>query len=564
MEVNPTLLHVLKVDFDCDISPDEVLDHVDGATDEPWELYAAYDWLADRTRRVPALSIERRLVLTNFAYAKLSMVKDLENAFDELVAHDLIAAIAGDEEAQEAIRQQGPGPDAVPSVDATPLADEFLVLDADSSQNWAINAALSGASLIVRGPPGTGKSQTIANLIASLVARDKRVLFVAEKRAAIEAVIKRLNEKKLGHLLLDLHGGVGSRRAFAQRIGRALLAHRSAARVDRSVEQRRLESQRQELNDYVRLLHEERTPWGLSLYELRAELIGLRDHGDDFRLRGDELALDHQRYEELENAVREYARLGGFTLMASGSPWRKATIVSADEAQQAFAAVDELARHTLPTALRALQMAAEDTRLPEASTIDEWGETLALWNGVRETLNLYQATVFGPGIAELCERMHFAEEGSFTRFRASLFSSDYKTAREELRNHLNADRRLGDVELVRTAKAASAQAEDWRERGGQGTPRAPANEQLNELFVALREGLASVERLTNLDDLSSLPVDEARTLARALVEDRPTLVRLPELHRLENEFEGAGVESLIGELREAGASEERATKGLSR
>ena len=73
-----------------------------------------------------------------------------------------------------------------------PLADEFLVLDADSSQNYAINAVLAGQSLIVKGPPGTGKSQTIANLIASLIARGKKVLFVAEKRAAIDAVTKRL------------------------------------------------------------------------------------------------------------------------------------------------------------------------------------------------------------------------------------------------------------------------------------------------------------------------------------------------------------------------------------
>ena len=77
-----------------------------------------------------------------------------------------------------------------------PLADEFLVLDADASQNYAINAVLAGQSLIIKGPPGTGKSQTIANLIASLIARGKKVLFVAEKRAAIDAVTKRLRQQK--------------------------------------------------------------------------------------------------------------------------------------------------------------------------------------------------------------------------------------------------------------------------------------------------------------------------------------------------------------------------------
>ena len=66
--------------------------------------------------------------------------------------------------------------------DVVPPADEFLVLPADASQSYAINAAVGGADLVIDGPPGTGKSQTIANLIAALSARGQRVLFVAEKR----------------------------------------------------------------------------------------------------------------------------------------------------------------------------------------------------------------------------------------------------------------------------------------------------------------------------------------------------------------------------------------------
>ena len=179
------------------------------------------------------------------------MVKDIENALDELVAHELIAAMAGDEQAREAIRGQGPGPDAIPGPDQMPLADEFLVLDADSSQNYAINAVLAGQSLIIKGPPGTGKSQTIANLIASLVARGKKVLFVAEKRAAIDAVTKRLHQQGLGELVLDLHDGVSSRRAFAQTIGQALAASRErAAPGQRRGAPARREAARQ-LNAYV-------------------------------------------------------------------------------------------------------------------------------------------------------------------------------------------------------------------------------------------------------------------------------------------------------------------------
>src|SRR6185437_15007892 len=88
MEVNPTLLHLLKADFDCDIQPDSLLDRVDGVIDEAWELEAAYQWLREHSGRVPGFAIAPRLVLTNFAYARLPMVRDLEGAFDELVAND--------------------------------------------------------------------------------------------------------------------------------------------------------------------------------------------------------------------------------------------------------------------------------------------------------------------------------------------------------------------------------------------------------------------------------------------------------------------------------------------
>src|SRR5439155_2704257 len=72
------------------------------------------------------------------------------------------------------------------------------------------------------GAPGTGKSQTIANLIATLAARGQRVLFVAEKRAAIDAVLDRLRNVGLADLVLDLHEGAGSRRKLAQDLARAL------------------------------------------------------------------------------------------------------------------------------------------------------------------------------------------------------------------------------------------------------------------------------------------------------------------------------------------------------
>ena len=148
---------------------------------------------------------------------------------------------------------------------------------------------LAGQSLIIKGPPGTGKSQTIANLIASLIARGKKVLFVAEKRAAIDAVTKRLSQQNLGDLVLDLHDGVSLETRVRPDDRAGATASRNAPRVDNGAELHRVERRREQLNAYVRAVHSRRQPWGLSVYEMRAQLLGLTParHRDPVPGRGD-------------------------------------------------------------------------------------------------------------------------------------------------------------------------------------------------------------------------------------------------------------------------------------
>ena len=79
MEVNPTLLHVLRADFGCKVDQGALEARIDGAIDEPWELLETYDWIAEQARAVPGFRVDRRIVLANFAYAKLAMVNDLDD-----------------------------------------------------------------------------------------------------------------------------------------------------------------------------------------------------------------------------------------------------------------------------------------------------------------------------------------------------------------------------------------------------------------------------------------------------------------------------------------------------
>lgn len=97
-----------------------------------------------------------------------------------------------------------------------------LIDDADSSQHSALVDALDGTDLVIEGPPGTGKSQTIANLIAAALAKGKRVLFVAEKLAALEVVQAKLEKAGLGTFCLELHGHKTQKRRVLDDIGTRL------------------------------------------------------------------------------------------------------------------------------------------------------------------------------------------------------------------------------------------------------------------------------------------------------------------------------------------------------
>src|SRR5690349_398082 len=198
VEFNPVLEHYLRSEqgLELDTGALEEMATASGTFD-PYPVYAA---LTSQCASVPDFGVTPRLVAGTFSYAKLPMVADLAAQGDSLANHDVVAALAGDPDALRAVRSELDRS----RVDLDDPERDVLVLDADSSQQEAIEAVRSGSHLVVHGPPGTGKSQTIANLIATLAADGKRVLFVAEKRAAIDAVVGRLDRVGLGDLVLDL------------------------------------------------------------------------------------------------------------------------------------------------------------------------------------------------------------------------------------------------------------------------------------------------------------------------------------------------------------------------
>ena len=230
---------------------------------------------------------------------------------------------AGDLVAQQQLRGEIDGAVDVSMLDAIPPISEPFVLDADPWQARTIQTVLKypNSHATVEGPPGTGKSQTIRNLIAALIAQGKSVLFVCEKRAALDVVKRRLETVGLDHLVLDLHGAEITRRKIYAQLQRATTKLR-ASQAASSAKDAELEMTRERLNEHVRAMHRLVAGAGLSTFELLGEVATLPKLDVSIRLRGADLAaLDRNAVAELENLAKEAGRFPELFLRRADRPW---------------------------------------------------------------------------------------------------------------------------------------------------------------------------------------------------------------------------------------------------
>ncbi|QXV64698.1 DUF3320 domain-containing protein [Mucilaginibacter sp. 21P] len=155
----------------------------------------------------------------------------------------------------------------------------FRVVDADSSQLLAMLAVQDGSNLVIQGPPGTGKSQTITNIIANAVGHGKKVLFVAEKMAALDVVKRRLDQIELGVACLELHSHKTNKREVLQEIKRVMdLGKPQTAKLELEIQM--LEIYRAELNAYCRAVNHQLSGSGLSAQQVIGYLLQIDELTD--------------------------------------------------------------------------------------------------------------------------------------------------------------------------------------------------------------------------------------------------------------------------------------------
>ncbi|TAF74930.1 MAG: DUF4011 domain-containing protein [Alphaproteobacteria bacterium] len=224
---------------------------------------------------------EQDITLGFYSFAKFLMFRDLDVDLwpdtTRLDAHPLVAGLLGDgfPSSKEFLISEDSYVD-----DHLSIQEMYHVVDADSSQTVAIYEVLKGRDLVIQGPPGTGKSQTIANIIAGAVIQGKKVLFIAEKMAALEVVYRRLQYVGLDAMCLELHSHKSNKRHVLEELKKTMELG-SPRGHDQGKSAKATAAYGAKLRDYALKLHSPLHPSGFTPYEIIGRLIALKNKGID-------------------------------------------------------------------------------------------------------------------------------------------------------------------------------------------------------------------------------------------------------------------------------------------
>ena len=250
--LNATLLQFVKREFDVNLP-----DFRDGLPQDGKgiDVLQVMEHMRRSVRDMPGFEVSDDIALSTFSFAKYLMWKDLTDRTDALQRNRVVKhLIDNPERAFEGADK--PFPDENDIDRHYSSADIIMPLPADSSQIAACLAAAQGRDFVIVGPPGTGKSQTIANMISTCLAARKTVLFVAEKTAALDVVYRRLREHGLGDHCLELHSSKADRKHFFGQLKQSWEKRGNSNAPQWIKLNERLQVRRDELNAYVAALHD--------------------------------------------------------------------------------------------------------------------------------------------------------------------------------------------------------------------------------------------------------------------------------------------------------------------
>ncbi len=266
-QINVTILEKIKQDFDINVSGLDPL-----PTDEQGvDLRRVFTILRKAMMGQDRWDVLESAYLGIFSFSQFVMWSDLRHRSDDLLRNKVVRSLIDGKLAWDA--------KAMAVGDYVSEDETLLPMPADASQLYAIQAACNGESFVLHGPPGTGKSQTITSLIANALAKGKSVLFVAEKKAALEVVQKRLESIGIAPFCLELHSNKAKKRTVLEQLRVATEVTRNRTPEQYAEKAERLRELREGLDYYADQLHTV-LPCGYSVYGLINEYEEYADAPD--------------------------------------------------------------------------------------------------------------------------------------------------------------------------------------------------------------------------------------------------------------------------------------------
>ncbi|MBR2660528.1 MAG: DUF4011 domain-containing protein [Clostridia bacterium] len=249
---NLTLLEMMKQNHNIDIGGLDPLPRDDHGVD----IKRTFAIVRSHLQTVRGWDVFETCVIGNFSFAQFAMWNDIHRAGDMLDNSGIVRSLMKGHVDWDVEQSDNAGAEEI-----------YLPITVDGTQLKAIEMAAQGKTFVLHGPPGTGKSQTITGMIANLMAHGKRVLFVAEKMAALSVVEKRLSSLGIGDFCLELYSDKANKKHVLTQLDKALANQGRKKKDEYEAYLKKFNLSRDELDRYMQHLHQTRT-CGYSLYEL--------------------------------------------------------------------------------------------------------------------------------------------------------------------------------------------------------------------------------------------------------------------------------------------------------
>ncbi|MCF0222720.1 MAG: DUF3320 domain-containing protein [Fibrobacter sp.] len=267
-QFNITLLEKLRGEFNIRIAGLDPMPTDDSGVDLKKIFAKVRNAVMDKKR----WDVVEYAFIGQFSFSQYIMWNDIGTRAKELEENSIVKGLV-----EGSIQSELPALVSATELDAQfKPSDMAIPMNTDSSQLAAICSAAKGCSFVLPGPPGTGKSQTITNIISNALFNGKSVLFIAEKMAALSVVQKRLEKVGLGPFCLELHSNKSSKTAITAQLEKALNFTRRKSPEEYGSEARKLHELRQSLNATMEKIHKVH-PSGYSLYSAICEYEKYRD-----------------------------------------------------------------------------------------------------------------------------------------------------------------------------------------------------------------------------------------------------------------------------------------------